>query len=95
MTTRKVKGRILRDPPFLCIEVLSPEERASRIETKIDDYLAFGIKHIWIIDPCEKKGRSYTREGKRESSEVLTTSDPRLTLSLNEIFAELAESVEE
>lgn len=95
VTTRKVKGRILREPPFLCIEVLSPEDRASRIETKIDDYLAFGVKHIWIIDPREKKGWSYTREGKREPSKVLTTSDPRLTLSLTEIFAELSESVEE
>src|SRR5580700_1095507 len=95
VTTRKVKGRILREPPFLCIEVLSPEDRASRIETKIDDYLAFGVKHIWIIDPREKKGWSYTREGKREPTEVLTTSDPRLTLSLNEVFDELKESVEE
>jgi Uma2 family endonuclease len=95
VTTRKVKGRILREPPFLCIEVLSPEDRASRIETKIDDYLAFGVKHIWIIDPREKKGWSYTREGKREPAEVLTTSAPRLTLSLNEIFDELKESVED
>jgi Uma2 family endonuclease len=95
VTTRKGKGRILREPPFLCIEVLSPEDRANRIETKIDDYLNFGVKHIWIIDPREKKGWSYTHEGKREPSEVLTTSDPHLTLSLSEIFAELSESVEE
>ena len=95
VTTHKVKGRILREPPFLCIEVLSPEDRAIRIETKIDDYLAFGVKHIWIVDPRLKKGWSYTREGKREPGEVLATSDPDLTLSLNEIFAELAESVEE
>jgi Uma2 family endonuclease len=95
VTTSKGKGKILREPPFLCIEVLSPEDRASRIETKIDDYLAFGVKHIWIIDPREKKGWSYTREGKREPAEVLTTSDPRLTLSLNEVFTELSESLED
>lgn len=95
VTTSKGKGRILREPPFLCIEVLSPEDRASRIEAKIDDYLNFGVKHIWIIDPREKKGWSYTREGSREPGEILTTSDPRLTLSLSEVFAELSESVEE
>ena len=95
VTTQKARGRILRDPPFLCIEILSPEDRVSRMELKIDDYLAFGVKHIWIIDPRKKKGWSYTREGKREPAEVLTTSDPRLTLSLNEIFAELSESVED
>ena len=95
VTTCKVRGRILREPPFLCIEILSPEDRASRIETKIDDYLSFGVRHIWIVDPRERKGWSYTREGKRESTELLTTSDPSLNLSLKEIFDELSESIGE
>jgi Uma2 family endonuclease len=93
--THKLQGRILRKPPFLCIEILSPEDRASRIETKIDDYLAFGVRHVWIVDPRVRKGWSYTREGKREAAEVLTTSEPRLELSLNEVFAALDDAVEE
>jgi Uma2 family endonuclease len=95
VTKQKGRGRILREPPFLCIEILSPEDRASRIETKIDDYLSFGVPHIWIIDPRARKGWSYTREGKREATDVLTTTDPHLTLSLNEIFAALNEAVDE
>jgi len=94
VTTQKARGKILRVPPFLCIEVLSPEDRASRMELKIDDYLAFGVKHIWLIDPRRKKAWSYTSEGKRESSAVLTTSEPRLTLKLDEIFATLDDYVE-
>src|SRR5581483_8848549 len=39
VTTHRVRGRILREPPFLCIEILSPDDRASRIEEKIDEYL--------------------------------------------------------
>jgi Uma2 family endonuclease len=93
--THKLQGRILRKPPFLCIEILSPEDRASRIETKIDDYLAFGVRHVWIVDPRVRKGWSYTREGKRETAEVLTTSEPRLELSLHGVFAALDEAVEE
>jgi hypothetical protein len=34
---------VFTQPPFLCIEVLSPEDRASRIERKIADYLKFGV----------------------------------------------------
>ena len=94
VTTQKVRGRILREPPFLCIEVLSPEDRASRMELKIDDYLTFGVRHIWLIDPRRKKAWSYTSEGKRESSAVLTTSEPRLTLKLDEIFATLDDYIE-
>lgn len=95
VTARKVRGRILREPPFLCIEVLSPEDRASRMELKIDDYLAFGVRHIWLIDPRRKKAWSYTNEGTREPSAVLTTSDPRLTLELDEVFAKLEDFIED
>lgn len=54
VTTRKIRGRILTEPPFLCIEILSPEDRASRLEDKIDDYLKFGVPHIWVLDPRNK-----------------------------------------
>jgi Uma2 family endonuclease len=95
VTSAKPRGKILREPPFLCIEVLSPEDRASRIEAKIDDYLAFGVRHVWIIDPRLKKGWSYSSEGKREAADILTTSDPVLTLPLKDVFDALSEAVEQ
>jgi len=93
--TRKERGTILREPPFLCIEILSPEDRASRMEVKIDDYLTFGVKYVWVIDPRRRKASSYSNAGRRESSAVLTTADPELTLSLDEVFAAAAEDLEE
>jgi Uma2 family endonuclease len=33
--------QIFTSPPFLCIEILSPEDRMSRMQRKIDDYLTF------------------------------------------------------
>jgi Uma2 family endonuclease len=95
VTKHKVRGKILHEPPFLCIEVLSPEDRASRMEAKIDDYLAFGVKHVWVIDPRRKKASSYTGEGKRESSLVLTTSEPRLTLALGSVFSAVDDDIED
>jgi Uma2 family endonuclease len=94
VTKHKVRGGILGEPPFLCIEIVSPEDRLSRMEVKIDDYLAFGVMHIWLIDPGKKKAWSYTNAGKRESSRVLTTSEPYLTLSLEEVFAALDDDIE-
>src|ERR1700690_2975335 len=35
--------QILTKPPFICIEILSPEDRMSRVEERIDDYLAMGV----------------------------------------------------
>jgi Uma2 family endonuclease len=90
----RVRGKILHEPPFLCIEVLSPEDRAGRIQRRIDDYLGFGVRYVWLIDPSQKRAWSYTIEGKRESAETLTTSAPDLTLSLREIFEALSEDLQ-
>ncbi len=94
VTTHKVSGRILRDPPFLCIEILSPEDRAARIEEKIDEYLKFGVAHIWLIDPRNKRAWSYTREGKREPATALTTTRPDIRLSVLDLFSELDQEIE-
>jgi Uma2 family endonuclease len=95
VTTRKVRGRILGDPPLLCIEILSPEDRSSRMEAKIDDYFAFGVKYVWLIDPEKRKAWSYTAENKRQPATVLTTVEPALSVSLDDIFTALDEEVEE
>jgi Uma2 family endonuclease len=94
VTTHKVRGRILREPPFLCIEILSPEDRVSRMEKKIDDYLAFGVKYVWLIDPEDKSAWVYTAQHKREPVRVLTTAEPNISLPLDELFAALDEEVE-
>ena len=94
VTKNKITTRILREPPFLCIEILSPEDRANRIEPKIDEYLNFGIRHVWLIDPRERRAWLFTNEGKRETTEILSTVDPDIQLPLTEIFAELDEDVD-
>ncbi len=94
VTTQRVKGRILREPPLLCIEILSPEDRAGRIEDKIDDYLRFGVQHIWVIDPREKKCWTYGANGRRELATVLTTENPRIELPIDQLFAELDDEID-
>lgn len=78
-----------------CVEILSPEDRASRVEEKIDDYIAFGVRYVWVIDPVRKKAWSYSSEGKRESSAVLSTCDPHLTVVLADVFSALREELED
>lgn len=94
VTTHKVKGRILREPPFLCIEVLSPEDRTSRTEEKIDEYLNFGVDYVWLIEPRKKLAWSYAKDERREATSVFTTNEPRIELPIAELFAELDEHVD-
>ena len=34
---------VLTRPPFLCVEILSPKDRMSRLEVRIQDYLKMGV----------------------------------------------------
>jgi Uma2 family endonuclease len=79
---------ILTRPPFLCIEILSPEDRMSRVEMRINDFLEMGVKYVWVLDPYTKQAFTATAaEGLREvKSGVLSTEDPRVDLPLGEAF---------
>src|SRR5262249_44511931 len=38
-------------PPVLAVEVLSPNDRANRVNRKITDYLKNGVALLWVVDP--------------------------------------------
>lgn len=83
----KPKERILTRPPFVAIEILSPEDRVITMRDRIDDYLGFGVRYVWIIDPESERAWSHTGEGSRESKDlVLRTENPEIALPLREIF---------
>jgi Uma2 family endonuclease len=37
--------------PVLAIEILSPSDRVSDVEIKVDEYLSVGVKQVWIVSP--------------------------------------------
>ncbi len=80
---------VLSQPPFLCIEILSPEDRMSRVIERVKEYLAFGVNHVWIVDPDTRTGYSYATDEGREVRDRLETSDPEISVGLPELFAEL------
>jgi Uma2 family endonuclease len=86
------KEQIFRTPPFICIEVLSPEDRTSRFQQRIDDYLKFGVQYIWVIDPPTRTALVHTKDGAHKAKDgILRTENPALTVPLSEIFAALDE----
>lgn len=49
------RTQILRKPPVLVIEVVSPSDRLLDFEDRVADYLAIGSQ-VWIIDPARRCG---------------------------------------
>ena len=79
--------QIFRQPPFLCIEILSPDDRASEMQERIDDYLAMGVPFVWVIDPRTRRGWVYTTESGKEAKDgVMRTADPQIEVPLSALF---------
>lgn len=85
--------RVLTHPPFLCIELVSPDDRMSRVLERVKEYLAFGVKYVWIIDPTTRMAYTFTAEAGREVRDQLTTQNPDISIPLVELFAELDEAL--
>jgi len=49
--------------PFFCVEILSPDDPAIEIRTKVDEYLALGVPYVWIVDPISFTGEIHTASG--------------------------------
>jgi Uma2 family endonuclease len=80
--------QVLTKPPFLCIEILSPEDRMSRMQERIDDYLRMGVRYVWILDPVLRRAYAATSLlGLREIKDALTTENPVIEVPLTEIFS--------
>jgi len=84
------REQILTRPPLIAIEILSPEDRVSRMQVKFDDYIQFGIKNIWVVDPETRRAWTVDRFGMHlvESGE-LTVPETPIRVVLSELFAEL------
>jgi Uma2 family endonuclease len=42
---------VLKKPPLIAIEVLSPDDRHWKVLKKAREYSAMGIPNVWLIDP--------------------------------------------
>jgi Uma2 family endonuclease len=87
-----LREQIIRTPPLLCVEILSPEDRASRIREKVRDYLDMGVPEVWIVDPALRSVTVCTGAISVEhTAGELTVPETPVVLALAEIFKVLDE----
>jgi Uma2 family endonuclease len=74
-------------PPFLVIEILSPEDRMVRMLPKIQEYLSIGVEWVWVVDPEEKSALSYSQKNLAGAvCDVLRTENPVIEIPLSRAF---------
>ncbi len=77
-------------PPLACIEVLSKDDTLRSMQERIDDYLAFGVSNVWILDPVKRRAYICSREGLREPEDgVLRATESPIQVPLVELFSDL------
>jgi Uma2 family endonuclease len=84
------REQIVTHPPLIAIEILSPEDRLSRMQERIHDYLALGVENIWVIDPATRK--AWVADGSGSllaQADALIVAETAIRVELAQVFAEL------
>jgi Uma2 family endonuclease len=79
--------QVFTAPPFICIEILSPEDRLAAMQEKVQDFIRMGVPHVWIINPRSREAFRCTADGLHRVTE-LRTEEPEIRIPLDELFAE-------
>jgi Uma2 family endonuclease len=79
-------------PPDLAVEVLSPNDRASEVLAKVQDWLGAGSAAVWVVDPKTETVMVYSADGRAtvlSSADVLTGGEvlPGFSVPVAEIIA--------
>ena len=82
--------QVFTKPQLIAIEVLSPEDRLSRIDERLNNFRGFGVPNIWVVDP-QKRSAWDCSDGNWVRKERLEVANSPIYLSLPELFAKIDE----
>jgi Uma2 family endonuclease len=90
MSADVARSSIIRHPPILCIEVLSPRDSVAAMRRRAQDYFDMGVRAVWIFDPatrtvyvCGSNGMDEQKDG------TLLVHGSLVQLSIGEVFRTL------
>lgn len=86
--------RHLHAPPDLAIEILSPDQHMPQFLDKIQFYLLYGVRLVWVVDPATA---TVAVQAPSEESAILRSGDtldggevlPGFSVAVDDIFAQM------
>jgi Uma2 family endonuclease len=81
----------LPGPPDLAVEVVSPGDRASEVQSKVQQWLTHGTKLVWIVEPDSQTVNVYRSDGSAALLDKSATLDgedvlPGFKMKLSALF---------
>jgi Uma2 family endonuclease len=70
--------------PLVVIEILSPIDRMPEVLEKLEEYHAWGVPHIWVVDPETR--RMYSDQDGLKTVQTLLVPELDLQLTSADIF---------
>ncbi len=77
---------IVTVPPLIAVEILSSEDRLSRLVIRLADFEAMGVPAIYVIDPVDNSLLRF-KQGRLENANTLMLRD--VTIFFSDILVEL------
>ncbi|MBZ5677524.1 MAG: Uma2 family endonuclease [Acidobacteriia bacterium] len=81
---KEPQERVPATPPFVAIEILSPDDRMTDVRNKLAEYRAWGVNYVWLVDPHSK--RMYTCNEELTEVSGLQITELGLELKPADIF---------
>jgi Uma2 family endonuclease len=82
------KTEVPEQAPLAVIEILSPDDRYHDVVQKLEEYRAWGVPNIWVVDPLAKRFAIYTDWGLQYVSS-LALADYPFELTPGNLFFDL------
>ncbi len=72
-------------PPMLVVEIVSPSDVSSTLTAKLAEYHAWGVEHVWLIDPGRRQLAVYQGSARLYVDE-LTLPELGVRLTAKDLF---------
>ncbi len=79
--------------PELIVEVLSPDDRQSKVKQKLEEYFNIGVQVVWVVDPTKRQVQVYHSLNEAQCFTINDTLTggaalPGFSVAVAEIFGE-------
>jgi Uma2 family endonuclease len=76
------------EPPLLVIEIISTGDRHRELMDELEDYRAWGVSNVWIVNPLAKRFVVYAEWGLRNVASLALAEYP-FELTPETLFSDL------